>query len=68
METLTIEIMRDGKFVSLVDMETRVIELAMGIAKGNVSAAARMLGMGRSTLYRRLDKTRSQEGGENAAA
>jgi len=40
----------------LKDLETLAIRRAMAAAGGNVSAAARLLGIGRSRLYRRLNE------------
>lgn len=45
--------------VPLEELEARAIEAALRAANGNVSAAARSLGVARSTLYRRL---RRQDG------
>lgn len=42
--------------VSLEEMERRMIERALEFHKGNVSEAARALGLTRSSLYRRMEK------------
>ena len=40
--------------LSLAETETLQIERALDITKGNVTKAAKLLGMGRSTLYLHL--------------
>jgi two-component system response regulator HydG len=42
-----------GELVSLDDLETRYIARVLAHTKGNVSAAAKILGVDRKTLYRR---------------
>ena len=42
--------------VSLEEMERRMIERALAFHQGNVSEAARALGLTRSSLYRRMEK------------
>jgi len=49
------EISRDGKIVSLEEMERRHIERALYFHQGNISVAARELGIGRTTLYRKIE-------------
>jgi DNA-binding NtrC family response regulator len=44
----------DEPVLPLRELERRAIERAMRVAGGNVARAARMLGIGRATLYRRL--------------
>jgi DNA-binding NtrC family response regulator len=44
----------DGHVRPLVEIETDVIRLAIELYKGRMSEIARRLGMGRSTLYRRV--------------
>jgi DNA-binding NtrC family response regulator len=44
--------------MSLEEVERTVIEKAMGRCDGNVSQAAKALGLSRSALYRRLEKYR----------
>ena len=43
---------------SLADRETRTIHETLEACNGNMSAAARRLGINRSTLYRKLDRRR----------
>lgn len=40
----------------LADLEAWAIKRALRICKGRVSEASRRLGIGRSTLYRKLDE------------
>ena len=46
----------DTAFVPLAEMERRHIEEALQRASGNVPEAAALLGIGRSTLYRKIEK------------
>ena len=45
----------DG-FQTLEEMEKRTIRRALEVCDGNLSDAARRLGIGRSTLYRKMDQ------------
>ena len=45
------------KVMTLSEMERRAIRGAMRVAKGNKLDAARLLGMGKTTLYRKLKET-----------
>jgi len=45
-----------GHFPTLAEVESYLIEQAMVLAKGNQSMAAKMLGMGRQTLNKRINK------------
>jgi DNA-binding NtrC family response regulator len=45
-----------GHFPTLAEVEACLIDQAMTLAKGNQGMAARMLGMGRQTLNKRLNK------------
>ncbi|MGZ3266503.1 MAG: helix-turn-helix domain-containing protein, partial [Croceibacterium sp.] len=53
----------DGNLRPLEDIEADVIRLAIGHYRGRMTEVARRLGIGRSTLYRKL----SDLGIENAA-
>jgi len=53
----------DGHLRSLEEIEADVIRLAIGHYRGRMSEVARRLGIGRSTLYRKL----SDLGIDNAA-
>lgn len=44
----------DGQLRQLSEVEADMIKLALAQNPGNVRAAARALGIGRSTLYRRM--------------
>lgn len=44
----------DGNLRSLIDIEADVIRLAIGHYRGRMTEVARRLGIGRSTLYRKL--------------
>lgn len=44
----------DGEFRSLEDIEADVIRLALGHYRGHITEIARRLGIGRSTLYRKM--------------
>lgn len=44
----------EGEVISLEDAESRVIEFAMDRYEGKISEIARRLGIGRSTLYRKM--------------
>lgn len=44
----------DSSVVPLKELERQAIEQALRVAGGSVTRAAKMLGMGRATLYRRL--------------
>ena len=46
----------DGHIRTLADIEGDLLRLAIGHYRGHMSEAARRLGIGRSTLYRRLDE------------
>jgi len=46
----------DGRFLSLEEMERRTIRRAVEVCGGNLSVAARKLGIGRSTLYRKMEQ------------
>jgi len=45
---------RSGDNALLADMETRLISSTLDKTGGNIAAAARMMGIGRNTLYRKL--------------
>ena len=44
----------EGEGLSIRDVEKQAIRNALLAAKGNVSKAARVLGLGRTTLYRKM--------------
>jgi DNA-binding NtrC family response regulator len=46
----------DNHFRSLEEIETEIIRLAIGHYRGRMSEVARRLGIGRSTLYRKLSQ------------
>jgi transcriptional regulator of acetoin/glycerol metabolism len=48
----------DGHVRTLDEIETEAIRLALELYRGNLSEAARRLGIGRSTLYRKLPRAR----------
>jgi DNA-binding NtrC family response regulator len=54
------------EIVPLEELERRAIERALAHTNGSVSKAARLLGIGRATLYRRMASVRSvsSEGGQ----
>jgi DNA-binding NtrC family response regulator len=56
LRALQVELARAGgeEVVPLRELERRAIEKALAATRGSVEKAARMLGMGRATLYRRL--------------
>lgn len=56
MMPLTIEIARAGRTLSLAEIEVQAIRLIIESCDGNVSAAARRLGIGRTTIYRKLSE------------
>ena len=45
----------------LGDMEKRYINAALDLSGGNLSKAARLLGINRTTLYSRLERLNSNE-------
>ena len=53
----------DGNMRALEEIEADVIRLAIGLYRGRMTEVARRLGIGRSTLYRKL----SELGIDNAA-
>ena len=44
----------DGQLRPLVEIEDDILRLAISHQSGSVTKAARLLGIGRSTLYRRI--------------
>lgn len=46
----------NGRVKSLDEIETAMIKYAIGRCRGNLTDTARVLGIGRSTLYRMLTK------------
>lgn len=52
---LMIDLTKDnGEFWTMARLEERIIRQAVAWHNGNVSAAAKALGIGRSTLYRKV--------------
>ncbi|RMF22351.1 MAG: sigma-54-dependent Fis family transcriptional regulator [Deltaproteobacteria bacterium] len=45
-----------GRILPLREVEREYVELALERCRGNLSEAARMLGIGRTTLYRKLER------------
>jgi DNA-binding NtrC family response regulator len=52
----------DGHMRKLEELETEIIRLAIGRYEGRMSEVARRLGIGRSTLYRKLKELGLEEG------
>ncbi|MEO0823802.1 MAG: helix-turn-helix domain-containing protein, partial [Pseudomonadota bacterium] len=46
----------DGNIRKLADIECEAIERALGLYHGRMAEVARRLGIGRSTLYRKLEE------------
>jgi len=51
-----------GRFPTQAEVETYLIEEAMSLTKGNQSMAAKMLGIGRQTLNKRIQKDKLNTG------
>ena len=51
--------------ISLEEVERRYIQLVMKTVKGNKTRAARLLGLDRTTLYRKLDRYRQENINQN---
>jgi transcriptional regulator of acetoin/glycerol metabolism len=47
-------ILAEGEVIPLVDLERRAIKHALQATKGNIGKAAKLLGIGRTTFYRKL--------------
>jgi DNA-binding NtrC family response regulator len=58
----------DGDVRPLAEIEAAMIELALERYRGRMATVARKLGIGRSTLYRKLKELGIAEDGENIAA
>ena len=43
-----------GEIKTINQLELEIIQKVMGFTKGNISAAAKMLNLGRATFYRKL--------------
>ena len=53
----------DGHVRRLLEIEADAIRRALGLYRGRMSETARRLGIGRSTLYRKLDELRIEKPG-----
>jgi DNA-binding NtrC family response regulator len=58
----------DGELRTLEDLEAGIIRFALAHYRGHMSAVSRRLGIGRSTLYRKLKDFGLENGVEDAAA
>ena len=56
-----------GEVRKLEDVEAEVIRFALAHYRGRMSEVSRRLGIGRSTLYRKLKELGLEEGGDEAA-
>lgn len=54
----------DGHIRRLVDIEAEAIARALTLYRGRMSETARRLGIGRSTLYRKIDELQLDTGGQ----
>ena len=52
----------DGHIRRLLDIEAKAIQRALKLYRGRMSETARRLGIGRSTLYRKIDELRIDPG------
>ncbi|WP_298984594.1 sigma-54 dependent transcriptional regulator [uncultured Roseibium sp.] len=59
---------RDGHVRKLTDIEEELIRAAINHYSGRMTEVAKRLGIGRSTLYRKLKEYGLEEGGKDAAA
>ena len=57
----------DGDMRQLGDLENEIIRFALAHYRGHMSEVSRRLGIGRSTLYRKLKEFGLEEGAEEAA-
>lgn len=58
---LSIQVVRDGHVLSLAELERQAFRLALDAFRGNKSAAARALGVGRTTFARKLKQWEQTE-------
>ncbi|GAB4520377.1 MAG: hypothetical protein Tsb0019_21270 [Roseibium sp.] len=59
---------RDGHIRKLADIEEELIRAAINHYSGRMTEVARRLGIGRSTLYRKLKEYGLEDDGKDAAA
>ena len=55
---------KDGQLKSLRTLEWEIMEQALNAHNGNVVAASQALGIGKSTMYRRIDEEKAESSAE----
>ena len=58
---------QNGEICKLEDLEAATIRFALTYYRGQMSEIARRLGIGRSTLYRKMKEIGLEEGSENGS-